>query len=357
MQTWATVAAKHATFTSAIGLGAIPATGWDSLDGFAAGMLLAGAGFAALNRSRRVRSYSIPPVTAGRGRPQASGPAVGRLTRVRQRVDGLLTGMLSDDAEPIPPVPLAALGEAGLAGRTLAVARSRESAQHGESEQGESEHGESEHGESGSEERADPGDRRSPDSAAAPPEPADRPDPDPADRPEPDSADRPGSDPAARPYDPPDRRDPDPAGWPYPATPESSSGSPARRAAVGRNSQLEPCGESNPADEPGSRETGSGRQTGETGREMPSRHGREQGSGREHEADESFWGPDEPAGQAQGGYQSKHRLDGPSRDAQPHDGRRAKPRHAAPPARFGVTLGRTLTGARLTSRSASHAGG
>src|SRR6266700_2991323 len=125
MQTWATVAAKHATFTSAIGLGAIPATGWDSLDGFAAGMLLAGAGFAALNRSRRVRSYSIPPVMAGRGRPQASGPAVGRLTRVRQRVDGLLTGMLSDDAEPIPPVPLPALGEAGLADRTLAVARSR----------------------------------------------------------------------------------------------------------------------------------------------------------------------------------------------------------------------------------------
>src|SRR6266567_2674869 len=243
MQTWATVAAKHATFTSAIGLGAIPATGWDSLDGFAAGMLLAGAGFAALNRSRRVGSYSIPPVMAGRGRPQASGPAVGRLTRVRQRVDGLLTGMLSDDAEPIPPVPLPALGEAGLADRTLAVARPRELAQHGESEHGESEHGESEHresehggsghGESGSEERADPGDRQSPDSAAAPPEPADRPDPDPADHPEPDSADRPGSDPAARPYDPPDRRDPDPAarpgcppdrrdpdpaGWPYPAT-------------------------------------------------------------------------------------------------------------------------------------------
>src|SRR6266567_103171 len=201
MQTWATVAAKHATFTSAIGLGAIPATGWDSLDGFAAGMLLAGAGFAALNRSRRVRSYSIPPVMAGRGRPQASGPAVGRLTRVRQRVDG-----------------------------TLAVARPRELAQHGESE-----HGESEHSESGSEERADPGDRQSPDSAAAPPEPADRPDPDPADHPEPDSADHPG---------------PDPTGWPYPATPESSSGSPARRAAVGRNSQLEPCGESGPAGEP-----------------------------------------------------------------------------------------------------------
>ena len=38
------------------------------------------------------------------------------------------------------------------------------------------------------------------------------------------------------------------------------------------------------------------------------------------------------------------------------DGRRAKPRHAAPPASLGAAISRTLTGTRLTSRSAAHAG-
>src|SRR5260370_31445283 len=100
MKPWATVATKHATLSSGIGLGAIPAMGWDSLDGFAAGVLLAGVGFAALNSSRRVRSCAVTPVMAGSAiRPQPNGLAGGRLATVRRRVDGLLTGMLSDDAE------------------------------------------------------------------------------------------------------------------------------------------------------------------------------------------------------------------------------------------------------------------
>src|SRR5215471_12903719 len=99
MKTWATVAAKHATLSSGIGLGALPAMGWDSLDGFAAGVLLAGVGFAALNSTRRLRSCPLPPALPGGSRAQAAGPAGGRLARVRLRVDGLLTGLLSDDAD------------------------------------------------------------------------------------------------------------------------------------------------------------------------------------------------------------------------------------------------------------------
>src|SRR6266702_3867020 len=104
MQIWATVAAKHATLTSGIGLGAIPATGWDSLDGFAAGVLLAGVGFAAVNSARRVRSCALPPVVAGRaareGRLQASGTADARVFRARKRDNGLLMAIVDDEAEP-----------------------------------------------------------------------------------------------------------------------------------------------------------------------------------------------------------------------------------------------------------------
>ncbi len=355
MQIWATVAAKHATLTSGIGLGAIPATGWDSLDGFAAGVLLAGVGFAAVNSARRVRSCALPPVVAGRaareGRLQASGPAVGRLTRARKRVDGLLTAMLVDDAEPAPmPAPAPADGESGLERLALAAARPGERAGHDKSPSSGESAGYAESARSaGSDEPAGPagpagpGDRQSPDPAATPSHPADRRHPDPA----------------TRPYDPADGRRPGPAGWPYPTTAESSTVSAAQCAGADRDHALEPRGESDLAPEPGSPdampgEAGSGR---ETGHELPSRHGRQYGRGSERQPEEGFWGPGEPAGQAQGGYRSRHRLDGPGRDAKPHDGRRAKPRHAAPPARFGVTLGRTLTGARLTSRSAAHAGG
>src|SRR5579859_6578080 len=106
MRTWVILTAKHAALTSGMGLGAIPAMGWESLDGFAAGVLLAGVGFAALNSSRRFRSCPLPPGVPGGGtRAQSSALAGGRLARVRQRVDGLLTGMLSDDVEFMAPVP------------------------------------------------------------------------------------------------------------------------------------------------------------------------------------------------------------------------------------------------------------
>ena len=50
MQSWTILAAKHAALTPGIALGAIPAAGWDSLDGVAVGVLLAGIGFAAVSR-------------------------------------------------------------------------------------------------------------------------------------------------------------------------------------------------------------------------------------------------------------------------------------------------------------------
>src|SRR5258707_5725506 len=83
MQAPAILAAKHAALGSGVGLGALPITGWTSLDGVAVGMLLAGVGLAALSPRR--------------------------LARFRQRVGGLLTGMLSDDAETMTPA--AAAGE------------------------------------------------------------------------------------------------------------------------------------------------------------------------------------------------------------------------------------------------------
>jgi hypothetical protein len=106
MQTWATLAAKHATLTSGIGLGAIPAVGWDSLDGVAVGALLAGVGFAVLNSPRRAQSCQLPPTMYDRGsQAQTSRPAGGRLARVRRRVDGVLTGMLSDDSDRMTSAP------------------------------------------------------------------------------------------------------------------------------------------------------------------------------------------------------------------------------------------------------------
>jgi hypothetical protein len=106
MQTWATLAAKHATLTSGIGLGAIPALGWESLDGVAVGALLAGVGFAVLNSPQRAQSCQLPLMTYERSGPaQTSRVAGGRLARVRRRVDGLLTGMLSDDSGRMTSAP------------------------------------------------------------------------------------------------------------------------------------------------------------------------------------------------------------------------------------------------------------
>jgi hypothetical protein len=104
MQTWATLAAKHAALTSGIGLGAIPAMGWDSLDGVAVGALLAGVGFAVLNSPRRAQNCQLPLMTyESVGQTQASRAPRGRLARVRRRVDGVLTGMLSDDSDRMTP--------------------------------------------------------------------------------------------------------------------------------------------------------------------------------------------------------------------------------------------------------------
>ena len=113
MQTWATLAAKHAAITSGIGLGAIPAMGWDSLDGVAVGALLAGVGFAVLNSPRRAQNCQLPLMTyEAVGQTQVSRAPRGRLARVRRRVDGVLTGMLSDDSDRMTPAPATWPGEA-----------------------------------------------------------------------------------------------------------------------------------------------------------------------------------------------------------------------------------------------------
>jgi hypothetical protein len=79
-------------------------------------------------------------------------------------------------------------------------------------------------------------------------------------------------------------------------------------------------------------------------------------------SDSGFWGPDESAEAKQAsGYHSKHRLTGPLKEPRPAEGRRGKPRHAAPPAGFSASVadsvtrgvGRTVAAARLvTSRAA-----
>jgi hypothetical protein len=102
MQTWAIPAAKHAALTSGIGLGIMPAAGWDSLDGVAVGMLLAGIGFAVVS-ARRVPSCQLPPAGSEFG---ADGSDVGggrRMASFKRRMDGLLTRMLSDDADKLTP--------------------------------------------------------------------------------------------------------------------------------------------------------------------------------------------------------------------------------------------------------------
>ncbi len=204
MQTWASLAAKHATITSGIGLGGIPAMGWGSLDGVAVGALLAGVGFAVLNSPRRAQSCPLPPMMSERpGQVQTSRPAGGRLARARQRVDGLLTGMLSDESDRTTPVP-----------------------------------------------------------------------------------------------------------------------------ATRQNEPAAGAGEHATAAEPG-----------------------------QHRSDEAFWGPAESDNPMPTSYRSRHRVDAPASDTGPAESRRIGPRHAAPPASFGATIGRRLASPRLTSRSAAHAGG
>ena len=236
MQTWVTLAAKHAALASGIGLGTIPAVGWDSLDGVAVGFLLAGAGFAAVNSSRRARSYPVRP--GALAVPATAGPARpgGALNRFRHRVDGVLTGMLSDDSEhPHAPAPVLVALPSAL-----------------------------EHPASG------------------------RPGPQDAE-----PAKRVGS-------------------WPY-------------LTVV-----------------PGTSETDSA------------------------EGELAFWGPRPPAAASGDEGRGKRRAEvaeaaaDQDRDtastARSRDGRRQAPRHAAPPAGIGTTIGRRLASPRFTSRSATHAG-
>ncbi|MDR2988101.1 MAG: hypothetical protein LBV34_25025, partial [Nocardiopsaceae bacterium] len=139
MQTWATVTAKQAVLTSGISLGVVSMPGWSSLERAAVGLLLAGICLAALSARRAPRCATGPRfgqlavafggiagggqvatahggidggrVAAAHGGGPAGGqlaaahgsaPAGGRMSRFRRRVDGVLTGMLSDDDTLIP---------------------------------------------------------------------------------------------------------------------------------------------------------------------------------------------------------------------------------------------------------------
>ncbi len=251
MQAPAILAAKHAALGSGVGLGALPITGWTSLDGVAVGMLLAGVGLAALSPRR--------------------------LARFRQRVGGLLTGMLSDDAETMTPAaaagqltarraeladqqfPAAAWSgdyvDALAPARSLTVTRSRSEAFQAS--------------------RWLPT-RWSGQMADEDPWP--------------------------------------PAGWTDLAVAGDSPG---------------PTG---------------------WGDDVADEHAPKPG---EPKADTSFWGPSAAADLAPAaGRRSTHRP-----VADPYRGRRAKPRHAAPPATFAATVARGLTGAKLTSGCAAHAAG
>ena len=277
MDTPAILAAKHAALGSGVGLGAIPVTGWASLDGVAVSMLLAGVGFAAVS-SRRVQSCPLPGAPGDAGLAAASRAAAGRLARFRQRVDGLLTGMLSDDPHKMTPAP----ATAHLAARRAGLA---------------------------------------------------------------------------------DERFPAATAW---SGDNVEALAPARsRAAAAPHSVLSLPGETCDDDEvDGYDEIMSSlaeqfsyaddrlqpvRDPGEPKLDEPKLD--------EPKPDESFWGPgaaDDVASAS--GHRSKHRL-GHAKEAEPNQGRRAIPRHAAPPATFGATVARRLTGAKLTSRSAAHAGG
>jgi hypothetical protein len=288
MQTWVTLAAKHATLATGVGLGTMPAMGWDSLDGVAIGFLLAGAGFAAVNSSRQLRSCPLPPPgRAGASRAESSGQETGALTRIRRRVDGVLTSMLKDDMEH-PSAHLPALAAVPSVGGALVVepgsARSQWDKDYVDAIVGPAACG------------------RTAVTAAPPPA-------------RPERTERVGE-------------------WPYlSVVPDSELvQDAAARWSIG------PVGSA--------------------------------------KSDLAFWGPKSPL--AAGGRGKKHQADGATRPAglasddsgrvtgqdvsgqdaagRSADGRRPAPRHAAPPAGFGVTIGRRLTSPRFTSRSAAHAG-
>ena len=282
MYTPAILAAKHAALGSGVGLGAIPITGWAALDGVAVSMLLAGVGFAAVS-SRRVQSCPLPGAPGDAGLAAASRAAAGRLARFRQRVDGLLTGMLSDDPHKMTPAPATAhlaAGRAGLADERFPAATASS---------------------------GDYVDALAPARSGA----------------------------ASGPHSvlslPSETCDDDEVdGY------DEIMSSLAEQFSYA-DDRLQPVrdpGEPKP-DEP---------KPDEPKPDLP-------------KPDESFWGPgaaDDVASAS--GHRSKHRL-GHAKEAEPNQGRRANPRHAAPPATLVATVARGLTGAKLTSRSAAHAGG
>lgn len=267
MQTWVTLAAKHATLATGIGLGTIPSMGWESLDGMAVGVLLAGAGFAAVNSSRQLRSFPLlPPDRAGTGRTEPNRQQTGAFSRIRRRVDGALTSMLSDDSEhPVAQLP----------------------------------------------------------ALAAVPSVAELP------------ASRPGT--ARSPWELADYAD-------------TVVARPARQERVGDWPYL------TVVREPGLVQDAASRWSA--------------GPAGTAKSDLAFWGPKSSpvagsrasrdtgkvAGQFIGEAETGRAVGGRSGEGRPADSRRPAPRHAAPPARLGVTLGRRLASPRFTSRSAAHAG-
>lgn len=407
MQTLAILAAKHAALTWGIGLGAIPAAGWDSLDGVAVGMLVVCIGFAVVSAGR-MPSCQFPVVGAEIVADRGDRAGGRRVPRFRRRLDGLLTGMLSDDADKLAPV-------AGGSRRTVRPAPVG-----------------AQRFEAPGRWRGDyidalPG-RRSAASHPYPEVPARAPGADePADTPAsrstasggppwpwltatatvdgeqlwPLNGGRPGRTDKAVELDDVERalaagqdRDdvrqvPSPAErrreavQRFMAAPvvDLDTAREARGRAQGRS--LTSAGEADSA--PGARDqaaSGRGGDSrdevaaggGETGQPESSQPGSSPESGRiasdrpesaepgagepkaaAPRADESFWGPRGAADEAQDSYRSRHRPDGQAKP-KPQDGRRVKPRHAAPPMGFGATLTRRLTSTKLTSKSAAHAG-
>ena len=337
MQTWVTLAAKHATLASGIGLGAVPAMGWESLDGVAVGFFLAGAGFAVANSTRQARSCPLPPAAAaGPARAESSRQQAGALTRIRRRVDGLLTGMLSDDAEQLSaqtpvlvPVPSAAEPRPAEPGR----ARSPWPGDYVGANAG-------------------PARARSGSSAAATA-------PARSERPE-----RVGN-------------------WPYLTLVRDIEEQPAapRRAAAAGLTDDDPAfwGPMPPQQATGgsrrSKHRADGNGTARAARDSTagdstaSQGTVSQGTAREGTASASRAIGGTTSGSTTSGSTTSGSTTGGStgdggvgRDqdtgtnARPDDRKRPGPRHAAPPAGFGATLGRRLASPRLTSRSAAHAG-
>ena len=316
MQTWAILAAKHVVLTSGIGLGAVSAPGWGSLEGIAVGLLLAGIGLAAVS-ARPARSCPIGPaggqVAAAHGGP----PARGRRSRFRRRVDGVLTGMLSEDEDNLP--------------------RQRTRAGEGLPEAGEK--------------RFETPSTWDGDYVDALPWHHPKP-PDPY--------------PAVLPWSP----DPNLAGrasagrssgiaglpessvTPWPQTPalqgqETYGDSPwLTVSAACDGEQLWPLGNRRPGQArnhdavDGPAETVRGPEQFQT---LP--------PPRPLHRDDFQWFAAPPAGEV-GGYRSKHRMDGPAGDAKPPDSRRSRARHAAPAPSVSSELGRRAGGPKPASRSA-----